>query len=352
MKSDLQASPIEFARRFLELNGAAVESQGAGIEALIPDQLRARLDTAEHIRISGKPEDEQNSSNRNEDYVATYGAPILERMTGMALEKIPLTGCRLEFDYVKSGGFARLLEDRLTFYGAVASIETVAEVVADYLQVACRYTAQSDEQKEGLLTMVFNANTGGFVPGMAEALDSAGCRTVHTTPKAEAIQKVVSLSDQIELTVGRLIDERLEAFRARMNRRFQRDMENLKEYYASLEQEMKKSMEKPGLSDSARSDRQAKIEGLPAELASKTDDLFKKYSIKVRLQPAAAMHIRTPAKKIACRLSIGRQARQFFLTYNPVTRNLDPPPCSRCRKPISHIHFDAGLEPVCFECRR
>jgi hypothetical protein len=63
------------------------------------------------------------------------------------------------------------------------------------------------------------------------------------------------------------------------------------------------------------------------------------------------MQIRTPAKKIACRLSIGRQSRQFFLTYNPVTRKPDPPPCTRCRTPITHIHFDDSLALVCFACK-
>ncbi|MFW6101348.1 MAG: hypothetical protein ACOC90_08170, partial [Bacteroidota bacterium] len=278
-------------------------------------------------------------------------APLLERMIGGALEKIPMTTCLLEFDYIKSGGFERLIEEQLTFYGARASIETIAKVSAGYMLVACRYTAQSDEHKEGLLTMVFNSDTGGFVPDMAEALDSAGCRTSFTIPGPDAHKSVVSLSDHIEKTAHRFLEDRLEPFRASMNRRFQRDVANLNEYYASLEQEMQKSLEKPGLSEAARSDRQVKIDAIPSELASKKDDLFKKYSIKVRLQPAAAMHIRTPAKKLACRLSIGRQTRQFFLTYNPVTRRFDPPPCSRCRTPLSHIHFDSRQAPVCLSCR-
>mgnify|MGYP000630282694 CR=1 FL=1 len=148
------------------------------------------------------------------------------------------------------------------------------------------------------------------------------------------------------------LEDRLAPFRQSMNRRFQRDIENLEEYFRSLEQEMQKNLEKPGLSEAARKDRQAKIEAIPAELESKKQDLFKKYSIKVRLQPAALMQIRTPAKKIACRLSIGKQRRQFFLTYNPVTRNIDFPPCTRCHKPLSHIHFDSQLKPVCVACKQ
>ena len=69
------------------------------------------------------------------------------------------------------------------------------------------------------------------------------------------------------------------------------------------------------------------------------------------LTPTAIMRIQTPAKKIVSKLSVGRRSRQFFLTYNPVTRAIDPPACHQCDKPITQIHFNADLEPVCFDCR-
>jgi len=347
--TDTRTQPLEFARRFLQLHDAAVESDVSAIEALVPEQLRTLLEVPEHIRMS---EDGGDAADRDYHYTVTYGAPILERMIGHTLETIPIAGCRLEFDYIKNGGFDRLLQDQLTFYGATAAIETVAAVTAEYVQVSCRYTALSDEQKEGLLTMVFNTGTSGWVPAMAEAFDTGGCRTVFTRPGPDIKHKIIPLAEKLDQSARGLLEDRLAAFHASMNRRFQRDIANLEEYYRSLEAEMQKSLEKPGLSESARSDRQAKIEAIPAELASKKEDLLKKYSINVRLQLAAAMYIRTPAKKIACRLSIGKQRRQFFLTYNPVTRAIDPPPCTICQKPISHIHFNSRLEAVCYGCRK
>jgi hypothetical protein len=344
MKFDADVEPFDFAQRFLQLHGAAVERDDSVIEALIPEKLCALLDTPEHIRISG-------GAGGADQYSVTYGAPLLERMIGGAMDKIPLVDCRLEFDYVKSGGFERLLEEQLVFYGAVSAVETVAEVKTEYALISCRYTAQSDEQKEGMLDMAFNTQTGAFVPDLGRALESAGCRMAFAPADGDARRKIASLGGAVERQARSLLQEHLESFRQGMNRRFRRDMANLREYYSSLEAEMRNSLDKAGLSEGARSDRQAKIDALPAELASKTDDLFKKYSIKVRLFPAAAMLIRTPAKKIVCKLSIGRQTRQIFLTYNPVRRAVDPLSCCCCQKPLVHIHFNAGLEPVCFDCR-
>lgn len=348
MRSDTDTEPLEFAAHFLQLHGAAVERDGAFVDALVPEDLQASLDVPEFIRLSGGGTDPGEESGH---YGVTYGTPLLERMIGGAMEAVPLSGCRMEFDYVKSGGFERLLQDQLAFYGAVASIETMADVSAAYVLVVCRYTAASDEQKEGLLPMVFNADTGLLVPGMEEAMEAPECRRLFVTPGEKARQTLLSLVGPIEQEARRLLASRLESFRQSMNRRFQRDIANLEAYYASLEKEMQKSLERPGLSENAVSDRRMKIEALPAELASQADDLLKKYSIRVRLLPAAAMHIRTPAKKIVCRLAVGRRRRQFSLIYNPVSRGIDPPACSRCHAPILHIHFDENLESICFPCK-
>ena len=128
-------------------------------------------------------------------------------------------------------------------------------------------------------------------------------------------------------------------------------MKNLSEYYANLDAEMHKSLENPTLSDNGRKDRQHKMDALPAEFKRKTDDLFKKYSIKVDMAPTAAMAIRCPAKKIICKLSVGKTTQRFFLTYNPVTRSIEPPACSRCGKNIIHIHFSKDFKPLCFQCK-
>ncbi len=348
---DPDADPelLGFAERFLNLSGAVVETNEAGLDALIPEELQTLLNTTEHIRIRGGA----TASSINDDgcYVMGYGAPLLDRMIETAVKNIPLLFCRLEFDYIKSGGFDRLLSDQLSFYGSIAEIETIAEVITDYSLVVCRYKAQSDEQKEGLLEMVFNCDTKRLVPDMVGALDSAVCRIIYLeNSEARAATILSGFGEDIERHARRLLHHQLKSFQESMNRRFRRDVNNLEEYYAGLETEMLKSLENPTLSDNARTDRQVKIDALSAELARKTDDLFKKYSIKVSMNPAAAMIIRSPAKKIVCKLSVGKKARRLFLTYNPVARSIEPLACARCEKNIRHIHFSNNLEPLCFEC--
>lgn len=200
--------------------------------------------------------------------------------------------------------------------------------------------------------MTLNMETGAFVPDMARLLDDADCRVEYHDPDQDKQKRLAALGDNIDVLARSMLSKQLEPFRMSMNRRFKRDVNNLIEYYGSLELEMKKSLDNTALSEKARQERKAKIYALPEELSTKAHDLLKKYSINIRLKPAAVMLVRTPARKIICKALIGRTPRQLSLIYNPVTRSIDPLACARCRQFIFHVHFDDTLQPCCVKCVR
>ncbi len=347
LSSIRETEPLDFALRFLELHDAAVQKEPGGLEALIPEELCARLGIPEHSRLQ-----QDNPGNEEEpgSHFINYGSPLLEKMLAETLHRAPLAYCTLEFDYIKSGGFERLLRDQLTFYGVIASTETVADIRTRYLHMDIRYTAQCDEQKEGLLSLVHNLESKVFVPVMAGMLDNLGFRIKYGKPPDGSHQLVASFQPHVERCARIMLQEQLEPFRRSMERRLKRDVHNLGEYYRSLEQEMRANMDNPNLSENARQDRMAKIKTLPQELSRKIEDLQKKYTIRVRMRPVAAMLVNSPAKKMVCRVIRGRMSGQLSLIYNPVTRGIDPLACSKCGGSITHVHFNSELTPMCLEC--
>ena len=144
--------------------------------------------------------------------------------------------------------------------------------------------------------------------------------------------------------------EEIAPFRDSMNRRLRRDVTSLAEYYADLEQEMKASLARPGFSAQLIQDRQQKMGLLPDELARKTDDLFKKYSIRVNLKLCGAMLIRTPAVKVLYRVSVGRKLQRLSLIYNPANKLLDPQVCRGCGLSTFSVHFCRHLHLLCPNC--
>jgi len=146
---------------------------------------------------------------------------------------------------------------------------------------------------------------------------------------------------------GQIVD-----FHRSMTRRFKRDVENLEQYYIGLKKEMEDSLKRPGISEQLMTDRQEKISLIPGEFEMKKADLFKKYSIRVKVHPCAIMRISTPAVKVLYNILIGKQNKSIPLIYNPVTKKIDPLVCQGCEQSTESLYFCKKLHMLCPGCGR
>ena len=337
----------DFAYRFLEDCGAVLERKAQGFEALIPENLSEMLGSPEHIYINTEP-----GLKLEGVYSINYGSCLLEKMIDTVCKNVPLLACKLYFDYLKREGFDRLIKDQFFFSNSVGKIENRAEINTSYIFLTCRYTAQSDEQKQGLLNLAFNLETGAYVPHMTELFSDTG---INSTP----LQSIIWKDGQLEMVMKcikeqskEILMEELNSFYETMTRRFKRDAANLEEYYHALKKEMENSLERHRLSKELMKERRKKIDLIPDELDRKRNDLFKKYSIKVNVEPCAAMLINTPAVKVLYNVFINKVRKNISLIYNPVTRQLDPLVCKACGKSITNIYFCDRLHLLCSECSK
>lgn len=345
MNSDLNEELEQYACRFFKSRGAILEKNNRGLEVLLPENLSQSLSTPEHININTA-----SGPSLEDAYSINYGSSLLEKMIDEACKDIPVLSCRFNLDYLKKEGFDNLVRDQFIFLRSVGKIENRAEISTAYVLLTCRYKAQSDEQKLGLLDLVFNLETGAYVPGMAELLLEAGGNFI-------TLQKPAWKKEQLEMAVrcikeqsAGILAEELKSFHETMTRRFKRDAANLEEYYQALEKEMKKTLQRHRLSEELIKERHEKISLLPRELERKRDDLFKKYSIRVDIEPCAAMLVNTPAVKVLCYVLIGKRRKNISLVYNPVTKALDPLVCQGCGKSITSICFCDHLHLLCPAC--
>jgi hypothetical protein len=344
MKFDSDQSLEHFVCRFLENRGAMIEKNSQGFDVLLPDYLSNLLETPEFIQIDTDPDSESI-------YSINFGSTLLENIVNVACEYVALVECDLRFDYFKSQGFDKLIRNQLTFHGAVGKVESVAEVRTEYLLMTCKYLAQSDEQKEGLIRLTFNLETGARIEDVEQnirlSVSEFQTKEKPVSWKEGKIRKIIEWAERHTKAV---LKEEIAPFEDSMNRRFRRDVASLEEYYTDLEQEMTKSLERPGCSDELIQDRQEKINLLPDELARKTDDLFKKYSIRVNIKLCGAMVIRTQAVKVLYRLSVGRKQHRLTLIYNPANKSMDPMVCKGCGASTFSVYFCRYLHPLCPNC--
>jgi hypothetical protein len=346
MNSEITREPILFAQRFFEKHGAAIEANPEGFEALLPHGLSKRLELPEYVSIK-----EGLKADGEEQYRITYGSPLLEKMVELACDPLPLASCRLSFHYLKSQGFDRLIQDQLSFRKSVCKVTSTAPIKTDYLVLACRYVARSDEQKEGLISLFFNFETGALIPQVSNLSFNAVMETAPLPESMRASARWERILRGIARDSKEMISEEIRDFQDSMNRRLRRDVNNLEEYYENLKKEMELSLGRAGLSDRLVQDRKEKIALIPDELAKKKEDLLKKYSIRIKITPCAGLLIRTPAVKILCEVHIGREKKPLSLIYSPMTKALDPLVCEGCNRSTTSISFCLRHHVLCSRCQ-
>ena len=347
MNSDPGNELLQFAARFLETKGAVLEIKKDGVEAILPDDLSEFLHAPGYLCIKSNQGDETDDA-----YLIHYGSPLVDRIVEAACAETPLLACELAFDYIKSDGFDRLIKEQFHFYDVSGHIQSFANIKTDYLVLACRYTAQSDEQKEGMIHLAFNIETGSLIPGMTYKLSSVN--KIYKTASKGIMDETRrnQILNQVRAGSKEIIMEEITAFRESMARRFKRDAANLEEYYQALEKEMRSALERQGLSNELIKDRQQKIDLLPQELERKKDDLLKKYSIKIRIVPCAALFVRTPAVKVLFDITGAGKHKTVSFMYNPVTKSIDPLVCQCCGTSMVNVNFCHNLHLLCSECRK
>jgi len=345
MSSEIAGEPILFVRRFLEREGAVIEPNQEGFEAVLPQSLSKRLDLPEYVRIKEEADEEKGQ------YSITYGSPLLEKVVELSCDPLPMASVRVSFPYMKSQGFERLIQDQFRFRKSLCKATSTAPIKTDYLVLACRYVARSDEQKEGMISLAFHFETGARIPQFSLRSSNAVTEPAPLPESSRDGVKWKRILKGIETEAQSVIGGEIRDFRDSMNRRLGRDVRHLEEYFETLGKEMERSLGRAGLSERLVRDRKEKIALIPEELAGKKEDLLKKYSIRVRIIPAAAIFIRTPAVKILCDLFSGREKRSMSLIYNPISRALDPVLCEGCGRSTAGVSLCARRHILCARCQ-
>jgi len=352
MNSDAQQEidPMDFACQFFKARGGVVESGGKTCDILLPKETAKALDIEDFIRVGPDENAAPGGDGPADVYTVQLHTPLLDRMVTLAGAATPFTRAKLKFEYIKTQGFDRLISDQFEFHKAKLKVLKTGEAVTRYLALTCKFTAQSDEIKQGLIDICLNLDTGAVISGMAQGLvniqkefalgDTLGC----TEKEIENIRDIVGRYGQ------QLVQDRLSSFVNSMNRRFRRDAVSLEEYYGALEKEMKESLGRSGLSQRLAQEREEKIAMLPGELAAKKKDLLNKYSINIDFKPVAALYLSSPCVKVFARLISGRNKINITMTYNPVTKKMDPVVCRSCGTGTYSAGCCPNLHINCLAC--
>jgi hypothetical protein len=337
------SSLADFTTHLLAENGALVEPNGDGLEVLLPADIARVLEIPEHASLSFLGE-------RGEGFSVSYDSDILKKMAGLMGDRGKFAVVALGPSSVKLEKLEERLGDKLVFQNAVFHVKSKEEKPISYLLGYSKYFARSDDRQEGIVGCVVNELNLSAQRTTSELLDLVAHEAEGPTGQAEreSDHKVLRAFWQAQL---KIVNEVLSDFLISMERRMNRDIRRVHNYYQTLLQELRQALAKKLAGGDEKERTESKMAAVERELKSKIQDLIGKFSIDLQIEPISFIRIETMSPIFWLSVKRRKQARRFPLTYNPLLKSLDPLPCEACYYPRKGYYVcDDRLHILCQEC--
>jgi hypothetical protein len=316
----------DFTAHLLAYAGALVEPLDPdGLEAILPEPVQHTLRAPESIRLGCATELPPGAQR------LSLESDWLERFEQL----LGADGRHLQYVInVPLPALAnpeRLVERGLVLHNAVYRLARVRPAWTRYVILLFRYTAISDDKREGLLKLGVNLANGSAIDPYVDELLTAVLSP--ETPMEATIPLGAELppdwpaarwKTMLNRALPARVRSHLNTFLYGMQRRLDRDLAQVHEYYTGLRQEAWQRLQKHN-PDSAR--EQLRLQAAEREYQAKVADLRQKYDLRVGVELSQTLTLTSPVQRIELTIKRRKGERPVALDWHPLTRRLDPPPC-------------------------
>jgi hypothetical protein len=324
----------EFVADLMEHRGAVVEAiEGDMLEVLAPAPVREAMDWPELARLGFGPE--------------RSGGAIAVGLEGDALERL---GALLGTDgrwsartllgpiAAAPGDPDRVIERALELPNAVWRHKGMSATTTRLLVATFRYTAVSDEKREGLLWVGINLGTGAVINDLLPRLRDA----LALTPEwqaADTAQRAVdtgwpaaTLQARLRPLVAHEVDVALAPFLRAMRRRLERDRNRIHGYHEDLRGAALKRLAaaERGHGERAEAERRRetlRVEAIEREYRAKLDDLRHNYALRVAVDWVQALELTVPVQRLEVLIRRRKGERTIMLDWHPWAKAAEAPLC-------------------------
>lgn len=316
----------DFAARLLEYDGALVETlDPEGLEAMLPAPVQHILHAPEFVRLGFGAElrPDVHRVSLESDWLDRFGQLLGER--GRWLQRV------VHVPLPTLSHPERIVEHGLVLHNAIYRLSRVTPAWTRSLILLLRYTAISDEKRTGIIKFGLNLANGSaldpFVDDLLTAAlgaESAAGASVPPDAQLPPDWTVTRLHTVVTRALPARVQAHLRLFLQGMQRRLERDLERVHEYYTGLRQESWQRLHKQS-TDSAR--ERLRLEAAEREYQAKVADLRQKYDLRVTVELEQTLILTSPVQRLELTIKRRKGERRVALDWHPLTRRLDPPPC-------------------------
>ena len=251
--------------------------------------------------------------------------------------------------------FSKIVAERIGFSNATFRYKEEETKNTFYFLVIFKYVAFSDDKQEGLLPVLINTENSSVAfpqEKLTDILD--GLRDFQNTPVGSSsdLLPVIHRACQAGQTA---LKGRLKDFQRGLEKRLNRDIQRIYEYYETLHSEAEKIIARHANNPDARAHNpeksRDKLQAIRTEKQWKIQDMISKYALNISLFPVVLIKIGTPSISFWIEIKRRMSSRNFPVTYNPLLRRLDPLACESCFSlPNDYAICDDQLHIICSEC--
>ncbi len=320
----------DFVADVLDSGGALVEPiEPDGLEVLSPQPLRAAMQWPELTRLGFGAELPAGATavGLDGDWLERFGALLGARGCWSARMLAPQLA-------PPPGDPERLLERALDLPNAVWRLVGVAPAWTRCLLLAFRYTAVSDEQREGIVWVGLNQTTGGGLSeSHAEAAGAAGGRAglagadTRGAPGGRRGRRSRSLAARVRPLLDQAVRREIDPFLRAMRRRLDRDGARVHRYHDDLRVAALKKLGAAGAKGEAERRRETlRVAAIEREYAAKLDDLKRNYALAVTTRFVQGLELIAPVQRFEVLIRRRKGERRIALDWHPAVRAMDAPP--------------------------
>jgi hypothetical protein len=358
----------DFVADMLESEGAAIEPvEPDGLDVLAPEPLRAAMGWPELARLGFGAQLPSGATpiGLEGDWLDRFGALLGDR--GRFAERQLV----LPAPVAPPSDPERRLDGALDLRNAVWRLHDAKPAWTRCLLLAFRYTAISDERREGLIWLGYNSGTGAVlgddILGRLRQLLARDMEWRAPEPDARRAAGPVWETPTLAARVRPLLDHHvrgdLEPFLRATRRRLDRDSGRVHEYHNDLRRsaQMKLAGLRSASGDKAESDRKRetiRVATIEREYAAKLDDLRHNYALRVTVDWVQGLVLYAPVHRYEVLIKRRKGERMVAIDWHPAARMMEPPPCDwglgleRARLVCDdHLHLtDLGGQAPCPSC--
>jgi hypothetical protein len=201
-----------------------------------------------------------------------------------------------------------------------------------YVILDFRYSAVSDEKRDGVLRLGVNLATGALPDAVLDQLapwlsaDGAAAALPADADLPPDWQRD-RLLELVDRALRPRLDTVLEPFVKVLRRRLDRDQERLYAYHNDLHREAARRQLQFAAGETGRQREEQRIEAIRREYQAKLDDLSRQYAMRVAVEWVQTLELVMAVQRFTVQIRRRKAERVVQLDWNPLARRLETPAC-------------------------